>query len=114
MPRTQLRSEERKVSGVVKFYLNSAPLNGVEGRYCCCSIYKHVTPNGVKTAELQIVETPFLDSHRCFPYDHTSTRSGSALIFEKGTYVNGRRLPLQGRGWGFESLRAHQTQRSEA
>jgi hypothetical protein len=25
-----------------------------------------------------------------------------------GTYVNGRRLPLQGRGWGFESLRAHQ------
>src|SRR5215212_3385453 len=26
-----------------------------------------------------------------------------------GTYVNGRRLPLQGRGWGFESLRAYQT-----
>src|SRR6185503_19119751 len=26
----------------------------------------------------------------------------------KGTYVNGRRLPLQGRGWGFESLRAYQ------
>src|SRR5215208_7736528 len=25
-----------------------------------------------------------------------------------GTYVNGRRLPLQGRGWGFESLRAYQ------
>ena len=24
-----------------------------------------------------------------------------------GTYVNGRRLPLQGRGWGFESLRAY-------
>src|SRR5437763_1152955 len=52
-------------------------------------------------------ETPFLDTYRCFPYDHTSTRSGIALIFEKGTYVNGRRLPLQGRGWGFESLRAH-------
>ena len=27
-----------------------------------------------------------------------------------GTYVNGRRLPLQGRGWGFESLRAYQSQ----
>ena len=28
-----------------------------------------------------------------------------------GTYVNGRRLPLQGRGWGFESLRAyHETE----
>ena len=26
----------------------------------------------------------------------------------EGTYVNGRRLPLQGRGWGFESLRAYQ------
>src|SRR5215510_7511734 len=26
-----------------------------------------------------------------------------------GTYVNGRRLPLQGRGWGFESLRAYQS-----
>ena len=25
----------------------------------------------------------------------------------RGTYVNGRRLPLQGRGWGFESLRAY-------
>ena len=25
-----------------------------------------------------------------------------------GTYVNGRRLPLQGRGWGFESLRDYQ------
>src|SRR6266478_2234019 len=23
-------------------------------------------------------------------------------------YVNGRQLPLQGRSWGFESLRAHQ------
>jgi hypothetical protein len=32
-----------------------------------------------------------------------------------GTYVNGRRLPLQGRGWGFESLRAyhHQDLRSQ-
>ena len=27
-----------------------------------------------------------------------------------GTYVNGRRLPLQGRGWGFESLRAYHRQ----
>ena len=27
----------------------------------------------------------------------------------EGTYVNGRRLPLQGRGWGFESLRAYHT-----
>ena len=30
-----------------------------------------------------------------------------------GTYVNGRRLPLQGRGWGFESLRAYQKQVSD-
>ncbi len=28
-------------------------------------------------------------------------------VFSEGTYVNGRRLPLQGRGWGFESLRAY-------
>ena len=29
-------------------------------------------------------------------------------VVNVGTYVNGRRLPLQGRGWGFESLRAYQ------
>jgi hypothetical protein len=32
----------------------------------------------------------------------------AGLIPNEGTYVNGRRLPLQGRGWGFESLRAYQ------
>ena len=31
-------------------------------------------------------------------------------FLKMGTYVNGRRLPLQGRGWGFESLRAHQSE----
>ena len=35
------------------------------------------------------------------------------MIFETGTYVNGRRLPLQGRGWGFESLRAHHQSRGQ-
>src|SRR6185436_96806 len=46
----------------------------------------------------------------------TLTKSTLTLIFGSsyiGTYVNGRRLPLQGRGWGFESLRAYQIQRSE-
>src|SRR5688572_31443022 len=33
----------------------------------------------------------------------------SSRFLKSGTYVNGRRLPLQGRGWGFESLRAYHT-----
>ena len=32
---------------------------------------------------------------------------GQSICPAIGTYVNGRRLPLQGRGWGFESLRAY-------
>ena len=36
-------------------------------------------------------------------------RAGDRAGPHEGTYVNGRRLPLQGRGWGFESLRAYQT-----
>src|SRR5215216_4299896 len=36
------------------------------------------------------------------------TRPTTGLVLIAGTYVNGRRLPLQGRGWGFESLRAYQ------
>ena len=35
-------------------------------------------------------------------------RRDASRFLKMGTYVNGRRLPLQGRGWGFESLRAHQ------
>ena len=50
-----------------------------------------------------------LDTHQSFPYDHLSLVSHRTLgCLKTGTYVNGRRLPLQGRGWGFESLRAHQ------
>src|SRR5712691_6306061 len=45
-PNYQLRSEERNGSGVVTLYLNSAPPNGAGGS--CSSIYKHVTPHGVK------------------------------------------------------------------
>jgi hypothetical protein len=41
------------------------------------------------------------------PVELTMTWSDSSNF--GGTYVNGRRLPLQGRGWGFESLRAYQT-----
>src|ERR1044071_3000478 len=39
------------------------------------------------------------------------TRADGRVSPDAGTYVNGRRLPLQGRGWGFESLRAYQTKR---
>jgi hypothetical protein len=35
-------------------------------------------------------------------------RADGRVSPNEGTYVNGRRLPLQGRGWGFESLRAYQ------
>jgi hypothetical protein len=37
-----------------------------------------------------------------------SGKNGGDRTADVGTYVNGRRLPLQGRGWGFESLRAYQ------
>src|SRR5215216_26021 len=50
------------------------------------------------------------------PHSHSMTtpfESGTdgRVVPSAGTYVNGRRLPLQGRGWGFESLRAYQTKR---
>jgi len=45
----RLRSEERNGSGVVSLYLNSAPPNGV-GTGFYSPVYKHLTPNGVKTA----------------------------------------------------------------
>ncbi len=41
------RSEERKDSGVVKLYLNSASPNGV-GTGILTPGYKHLTPRGVK------------------------------------------------------------------
>src|SRR5512133_50345 len=49
-----------------------------------------------------------------FPCSHSMTTPfeselTAGLVPIEGTYVNGRRLPLQGRGWGFESLRAYQT-----
>src|SRR5437667_8959087 len=50
----------------------------------------------------------FLTQINAFPTITPCDRAKVAAIFETGTYVNGRRLPLQGRGWGFESLRAHQ------
>ena len=39
----------------------------------------------------------------------TEVEDRQECLFYVGTYVNGRRLPLQGRGWGFESLRAYQS-----
>jgi hypothetical protein len=41
------RSEERKDSGVLNVYLNSAPPNGV-GADILARAYKHFTPSGVK------------------------------------------------------------------
>ena len=39
----RLRSEERKVSGVVRLNLKAAPPNGVAAEFCAPA-YKHLTP----------------------------------------------------------------------
>ena len=44
----RFRSEERQRSGVEKLYLNSAPPNGIRIVFLA-RVYKHLTPNGVKT-----------------------------------------------------------------
>ena len=55
----------------------------------------------------------FLTQINAFPTITPCDRAKVAAIFEMGTYVNGRRPPLQGGGWGFESLRAHQFEISD-
>jgi hypothetical protein len=55
----------------------------------------------------------FLTHIDAFPTITPCGRARVAKIFEMGTYVNGRRPPLQGGGWGFESLRAHQFEISD-
>ena len=62
------------------------------------------SPNLMQT-KAQPMRIPVLTLYRRFLT--IKARGQYRLIFETGTYVNGRRLPLQGRGWGFESLRAH-------
>src|SRR5258708_39990559 len=60
-----------------------------------------------------VIPSRFLTHIVAFPTITPCDRAKVAAIFEMGTYVNGRRLPLQGRGWGFESLRAHQFEISD-
>src|SRR5688500_19770984 len=59
---------------------------------------------------LSLFETRALPGCR---FSCVEKRAGDRAGPDECTYVNGRRLPLQGRGWGFESLRAsHPTAQS--
>ena len=55
----------------------------------------------------------FLPVHSTTGILPVAVRQTGMSVLHIGTYVNGRRLPLQGRGWGFESLRAYQFEISD-